>query len=200
MRRSCRAGGAVRGCVVAVRGAGVRRRTVRVPLGPFRAHLGNLVRPALADGDQGVSGSAGWRAVRRGAARRGRTPAGRPCPVLDLRGELPAEVDRIDQAGVQRYSEDVGGVAGQQDAAGLVQRLPAVPDQSGQPPRVGHRQVAAEDPPEAGAQFVEGHRSAQVDGGVVLAGVDDEDAAAAFCRVRSAARASRCLAGCGLAP
>ena len=71
----------------------------------------------------------------------------------------------------------MGGVAGQQDAASLVAvGLPGVPDKPGQPLRIGHRQVAAEDPPGAGAQFVEGHRSAQVGGGVVLAGVDDEDA------------------------
>src|SRR5271155_3421466 len=53
--------------------------------------------------------------------------------------------------------------------------LPGVPGEPGQPLRIGHRQGAAEDPPGAGTQFVEGHRSVQVGGGVVLAGVDDED-------------------------
>ena len=66
------------------------------------------------------------------------------CPALDLRGELPAEVDRIDQAVFGGCCEDVGGIAGQQDAASLVAvGLPGVPDKPGQPLRIGHWQVTA---------------------------------------------------------
>jgi hypothetical protein len=55
--------------------------------------------------------------------------------------------------------------------------LAAVADDPGQQLRVGHRQVGAEHPPEAGAQLVERHRGGQVRRRVFLPGVDDVRAA-----------------------
>jgi hypothetical protein len=64
--------------------------------------------------------------------------------------------------------------AGEQDAAGQVAvGQPAVPDEPAQPLRVGHRQVAAEHPPGAGSQFVQGHQCTEVGRRVVLARVDE---------------------------
>src|ERR1700689_5748088 len=127
--------------------------------GPLRAHLGELVRPALADYGQGPPGAGLQDCVLSGEVPLGVVGLQQAvrCPALDLRGELPAEVDRIDQAGVQRYPEDVGGVADQQDAARLVAvGLPGVPDKPGQPLRIGHRQGTPPGPPRAWAAGREG--------------------------------------------
>ena len=171
---------------------------------PSWLDLAGAVLPAIADGGQGALGAGAPDAVLPGEVPFGVVglqQAAR-CPALDLCGELPAEVDRIEQAGVQRQPEDVRGVAGEQDAAGQVAvGQPAVPDEPAQPLRAGHRQVAAEHPPGAGSQFVQGHRCAEVGRRVVLARVDDVDARRGVL-VQPGQRRERvgCLAGCGLAP
>ena len=84
------------------------------------------------------------------------------CPAADLGGEFPAEVDRVEQADVERGApggEQMRGVAGQQHAAGTVGLgEPGLADRSGQPDRCAEREFGAEHPADAGLELLQGYR------------------------------------------
>jgi hypothetical protein len=102
---------------------------------------------------------------------RGRPPA-------DLGGELPSEVDRVEQAGVQPWPAggqvNVGRIACQQDAPVAVPRsLAAGVCEPGDPSCPGDRQVPPVHPANAGAKFVQRHRGIPVQFGRVRLSGDD---------------------------
>ena len=98
-------------------------------------------------------------------------------PAVDVGGQLPAEVDAVDHAGVEGHAcggEQVGGVAGQQDPPVAVSLdVSSVIGEARQPGRLSQGQIHAEHAADAVPELGQGHRLVVVVvGGLLLAGVD----------------------------
>ena len=96
-------------------------------------------------------------------------------PALDVGGQLPAEVDAVEEAGAERDArggEQVGGVAGHQDPPVAVSLdLPGVKGEARQPDRFSQGQIHAEHAADAVPELGHGHRLVVVVvGGLLLAG------------------------------
>ena len=89
-------------------------------------------------------------------------------PSLHGRGQLPAEVRRVLNAGVHALAAErrvhVCGVAGQEDPTDpVVLRLTALTEETGAPPLLAHAEVGAGDPAEAVLHLVHRQRHGQRD-------------------------------------
>ena len=101
-------------------------------------------------------------------------------PAVDIGGQLPAEVDAVEEARAEcdaRGREQVGGVAGHQDPPIAVSLdLPGVKGEARQSSRLAQGQIHAEHATDAVAELVHGHRLVVVVGdGLLLAGVQPHE-------------------------
>ena len=101
-------------------------------------------------------------------------------PAVDVGGQLPAEVDAVEEAGAERDArggEQVGGVAGQQDPPVAVSLdLPGVEGEARQPGRFSQGQIHAEHAADAVPELGHGHRLVVVVvGGLLLAGEEPHE-------------------------
>ena len=101
-------------------------------------------------------------------------------PAVDVGGQLPAEVDAVEEAGAEcdaRGREQVGGIAGHQDPPVAVSLdLPSVEREARQPGRLSQGQIHAEHPADAVPELGHGHRVVVVVlGGLFLAGVEPHE-------------------------
>ena len=101
-------------------------------------------------------------------------------PAVDGGGQLPAEVDAVDQVGVEGDAwrgEQVCGIAGQQDPPVAVSLdLSSVEGEANQPGRFSQGQIHAEHAADAVPELGHGHRLVVVvGGGLLLAGVEPHE-------------------------
>ena len=101
-------------------------------------------------------------------------------PAVDLGGQLPAEVDAVDHAGVEGHAsggKQVGGVAGQQDPPVAISLdVSSVIGEARQAGRFSQGQIHAQHAADAVPELGQGHRLVVVVvGGLLLAGVDPQE-------------------------
>ena len=100
---------------------------------------------------------------------------------MDVSGQLPGKVDRVEEAEVERRTgsgEQVGRIAGQQDPPVAVPSgLPGLKLPARQPGRSRQREIRAEHPADAVLELGQSHRRVIVDfAGFFLGGMDEQPA------------------------
>ena len=101
-------------------------------------------------------------------------------PAVDGGGQLPGEVDAVEQAGIESNAgggEQVGGIAGQQDPpVAVALDLSSVKGEARQPGRLSQGQIHAEHAADAVPELGQGHRLVVVVvGGLLLAGEEPQE-------------------------